>query len=115
MSNSKDIKFGCINTSTGEFQEGYIDDGQMKFKKPSLWSRFINAITPEPYEKEFLGTKIVQKRFMGIGNWRPVEVCVYREFNVVNGKTHKIWFEHRGEKRNFNKDAYDASGRLILE
>jgi hypothetical protein len=110
------IKFGCIDTSTGQVQDGYIDnEGQMKFKKPSFWSRFLDAITPEPREKEFLGTKTIRKRFMGIGNWREIQACVYREFNPINGKTHKIWFEHGGEKRNFNKDAYEATGELVLE
>jgi len=116
MNDLQYIKFGCVDASTGHTQEGYLDkEGKMKFKKPSFWSKLFSDIAPEPRQKEFLGTHPIRKRFMGIGEWRQIQACVYREFNPLSGKTHKIWFEHMGDKRNFNKDAYDANRSLVLE
>ena len=103
-----DMQFGCMNTETGDFQEGYIEDGQMKFKKSPWWAGWFSA---RPTKTKYIGITTLLHGWIFSKNKDEVEVTVYCDYNPYTFKVYKVYCEHG----NFNVDAYRENGRLVWE
>lgn len=111
----RDIKFGMIDKD-GEFLKGYIDEeNQMKFKKLSLWEKFVAFLNPHIPE---IDKDIIMElewsrtnRFTGVT--KVVERSpVYREFEKLTNKTVRIYTRNRYRTIEFDVFAYDKTGKL---
>lgn len=102
--------FGMVDEKTGLYHEGYVENGEMKFKKIPWWRRIF---AKEPSETEFLGitTAVINSIF---GPERVVEVAIYKKFNPISLKTQAIYgnVEGRGLVY-FDIVAFEKTGKLI--
>lgn len=100
-------QFGTIDTSNGMFQEGHMENDEMKFKKTPWYKRLL---AKEPSEKEFLGVRILYS-----SNYdKEYKFAVYREYNPYTNKTLKIYSENSffGTEY-YNIDAFERMGQFI--
>ncbi len=102
------VEFGSIDVKTGISSSGYMENGQMKFKKTPWYKRLFST---EPIETEFLGIcKRVNKN-----NTIEIELCVYRKFNPYTNETKEIYAENElYGKFSFDINAFEQMGRLIM-
>lgn len=90
---STNISFGCIDTSTGAFQEGYTNkEGKQKFKKAPWWKAIF---AKEPTETELIGIYKAQCSYIWSDKYRDCGYLrMYRTFNPFTGKTLKVFGKH---------------------
>lgn len=81
------IQFGCVDTQTGQTQEGYIENGQMKYKPLKWWQKFF---AKKPEEKEFIGVFKYQSKFTWSQEWSNNQIAIYKYFNPFTGEIYKI-------------------------
>jgi hypothetical protein len=81
------IQFGSINVETGETQDGYIENGQMKFKPMKWWQKFF---LKRPEKKEFLCVHTYRSRFSWSSEWTRHDVAMYKYFNPYTEEIYKI-------------------------
>ena len=98
-------KFGSINVETGTSSEGYMEDGEMKFKKT-------------PWYKRLFAKKPVKEVFMGTCKWgndkMEIELCIYKKFNPYTNETYEIYANHsQYGKFSFDINAFEQMGKLV--
>jgi hypothetical protein len=84
---NNNIQFGSINVETGESQEGYIENGQMKFKPMKWWQKLFFK---KPEEKEFIGSYKYETKFPWSKQCVKRQIAMYKYFNPYTGKIYKI-------------------------
>lgn len=114
MKNGKDaaeLMFGKIDTSTGLVQEGYVENGEMKFKKIPWYKRLFSK---EPSEIKYLGTITLYWNFFWSNKKNYFEAAVYKKYNPYTGKIQCIYANvpNRGAMY-FDVKAYEKSGQLV--
>ena len=114
MKNNTDVSFGCIDINTGEFEKGYIDKGEMKFKRSSLLKRMYRKIfNKEPLVVETIGaiTAEMNSLFFGL---REEDYAVYRRYNKWSNETKDIYCNIRGHGAvYFNIDIWEKTGKFV--
>jgi hypothetical protein len=96
------IEFGTYNTETGESQVGYMEDGVLKYKDPSVWytiKKFFGFIRPR-----------TETRYVGICTWKSgKQDAVYEVYNVDTNKIVEVYALETGsggERIYLNIDAW---------
>lgn len=118
MENNNNIQFGYINTETGEFKEGYIENGEMKYREPTLWEKITgffksgNPVMVETDMEEYAGTTILTLTNL-FGKSKFIEVPVYRIYNKYTNKTVKLYSKHREYIIIYDSKAYDVTGKIF--
>lgn len=107
-----DIKFGMMNVQTGETQEGYMKDGEMKFK-PQSWLERLFAKPPR--ETEYVGITTMSHSWIWSSKETHFKATVYRDFNPFTDKTYAIYAVAGEHRFNFNVDAYTHTGKLVMK
>ena len=105
------IQFGCVDTQTGQTQEGYIENGQMKFKPLKWWQKLFCR---KPEKKEFIRPMKMDIVNIWTGDRETVTGSLYKSYNPLSGEIYSAWAEHDGYKLKFNKDAFQK-GILVQE
>ena len=116
-----DIKFGSYNKSTGESKQGYIENGEMKYKPYPWYNRLYYKLFPyNPPEIKhentvYIGTTELYSKMIWSNQKNYFDVAVYRTYNTITDKTIEIYADipSRGRRYYFNVDAYDADKTLI--
>jgi len=106
--NNNQTQFGCINTETGEFQEGYMDGDQMKFKESPWWAGWFST---RPTKTKYIGTTTLTHKWIFMKYGEEIEAAVYCDYNPYTFKVYKVYCKYG----NFNTDAYEENGRLVWE
>jgi hypothetical protein len=103
------IQFGSINVETGETQDGYIENGQMKFKPMKWWQKLF---LKRPEEKEFIGTYGYKTKFPWSSEWTNHQVAMYKYFNPYTDEIYKIEGSDENETIQFDIGAFKV-GKII--
>lgn len=98
------IQFGCIDTSTGLTQEGYVENGQMKFKPLKWWQKLFCR---KPEKKEFIGTYNYRTKFPWSTEWSKGQVAMYKYFNPYTNEIYKIEGDNGEERIQFDVGAFE--------
>ncbi len=107
---NNNISFGCMNTKTDEFQEGFMKNEEMKFKKVPWYKRIF---AKEPREEVFVGTVEMTRRFVWSDIETPFSASLYKLINPLTGETKKLYARtHRGGIY-FDPNAYEKNGVLV--
>ena len=111
--------FGSINTETGEYSDGYMENGQMKFQF-NLWESIKNkirfALFGNPYKQKSVKLKpkievVCEAPLARYNRWTGEErsagtVTIYRKFDPDTKQTLRIW--SRNPNRVYLEDEYDV-------
>ena len=116
MNKESQCIFGTYNVTTGESLEGYMDKGEMKYRKYPWYKRIFFRKYKEPQPKtltEYMGTTIYRASNWIFRTHKEIEVVVYREYIEGTNKTTRIYSNVDGRTFTFNIDAYNAGHGLI--
>lgn len=93
------VKFGMVNTETGEIRAGSINKGgEMVFIRKPWWKRLF---TKKPRETRYLGVVDVVHTFTLNGR-RPKEehsVAIYQDYNPYTQEVYQTYFDWQGRRR----------------
>lgn len=108
-SKKKELQFGVLNTESGEFSEGYVENGQMKYKKPK-----IEPVTEKIGVILFNYTKTRTGLFPS-SNVVIENLIVFRQKDPSTGKTVRIFAESpsRGILE-FDVWAWETQGKRVF-
>jgi hypothetical protein len=88
MSDKSYAVCGTFNTETGESQVGYMENGEMKYKDPSLWytiKKFFGLIKPHAENVSVLTR--TETKYAGICTWiGGKQDAIYEVYNVDTQK-----------------------------
>ena len=101
--------FGCIDVNTGITQQGYIENGEMKFYPVRWWQKLFAS---PPKEIKYLGTTSLTRTNIFTSRVVKTEIAIYKSFNPLSGEIFEVWGEFNGEKLYLNIDAF-KEGKLI--
>lgn len=111
--NDENIRFGSVNTETGEVQDGYIDkDGQMKFKPQKWWQKLFQK---RPEEKEYIGFYNARHKWLWSSDWYSFKIPLYKYYNPLNQEIYKIEGENCGHKIQLDIEAYKRGQIVALK
>lgn len=104
-------QFGCFNVKTGEFQQGYLEKGKMKFRKSGWWKTFSR-----PQETKFIDT-INLTDYVICSDGKRIEdrytAALYKDYNPFTNKIYRLYAKRNGKIFEFNVDAYEKDGSLV--
>lgn len=111
-----DIKFGTIDTETGETRDGYIDkSGKMCFKKPSWWQSFCLIFKPPPRETVYVGTmQGLEMQYIWSSQGIPVEGALYKVINPLTEKVYRLYAKTNVGCVDFDTEAFAQNNKLII-
>ena len=107
------ISFGTINVKTGERTEGFIENGEMKYKKIPWWKRIFRESPKPPEQTEYIGTTQLYSKLIWSNNKNYFNAAVYKRFNPFTKEIYEIYSNTRWGKFNYNIDAFISAGQLI--
>ena len=101
-----EIQFGCIDTKTGEFREGYVENGQMKYRRDPWWKRWFTNYSKNILRDEFVCT--------ARGEQTGFPISVYKTINIVSGDIVSVWGQSRFHGRvDFDVEAFMHCDELV--
>jgi hypothetical protein len=105
------IRCGVIDTETGLVSEGYVENGEIKFKKIPWYKKLF---AKEPYKIELIGTITMYSQWIWSNKKEYFESAVYKKYNPFTGKIKCIYtnIPNHGAKY-FDVCAYEKLGKLI--
>jgi len=123
--NTSLCKFGSYNPETKESLEGYMKDGEMKFRKypwyKRLWFRIKHNLI---CDKKLLVQETIVEEYIGIKkisiyNWlfrteRIRHIPIYRKYIKETNKTLRLRSQCIGRHLYFDTEAYDKDNLLVL-
>lgn len=101
------VLFGSYNVETGEFQKGYIENGEMKYKREPWYKRIFRR-KPAP-KVEFVAIRDL------VSNGKPIQVAVCKKCEPFSGEILELYAHWNGWYISFSIPAFKATGELILE
>jgi len=105
------IIFGKIDTSTGLASEGYMENGEMKFKKIPWYKKLF---AKEPSKIEFIGIISMYSQLIWSNEKNYFDVAVYKKYNPFTGKIQCIYTNVPNHGAiYFDVYAYEKSGQLV--
>lgn len=108
---NKKTQFGALNTETGEFSNGYLEKGEMKFKKIPWYKKLF---AKEPTETEFIGIVEGNTRFIWCDQNRAVNVPIYKKYNPYTGQIKSLYGDVKNHGRIFfNIQVFEKFGKFI--
>jgi len=110
MENKNKIMFGSFNVETGEIQDGYMKNGEMKFKPEPWYKRWFRK---RPEKTEYIGVIDMQKNYGWSDNWVDVRIALYKDFNPLTGEVYRVYAWDRDRRISFDVNAYLRDGEYI--
>lgn len=106
--NQSQAQFGSYNPETGETLKGYMENGQMKFKKYSLWERFVFWWNKPPEEEVFIKTCTMEEKNIFTGKLvSELEGALYKRGD-------NYYIKCRGQRIYIDSNAYENDGSIVM-
>lgn len=99
-------KFGALDTKTGLFAEGYMEDSEMKFKKIPWYKKLF---TKEPLKEEFID--IVDCTNLRTGE--TFSMGLYRKINPLTQEVKSLYAKGSGRVIRLDVQAFIQRRELV--
>ncbi len=104
------MSFGCLNVKTGEFQEGFMKNKEMKFKKLPWYKRIF---AKEPTEEVYIKVIKMESQWIWSDKKDSFYSSLYKIINPYTNEIKKVFAKTSEGNVYFDPIAYEKSGKLI--
>jgi hypothetical protein len=107
---NNNISFGCINTKTGVFQEGCVENNEIKFKKVPWYKRIF---AKEPTQEIFIKVIEMEEQLIWTNKKNSFYASLYKIVNPLTNEIKKVFAKTYLGNVYFDPKVYEKNKKLI--